>query len=137
MKILFSDKKLFDTDGIYNSQNNRIWSVNRAEADIRQIRKFPQKVIVWFGAWSKRLFSLVIFGNGIVDYNRYINEVLPVALKYGNSIFGNDWTFQQDGAKLHFHEKTQEWCVNNFSSFIDRDHWLPISPDFNSLDDCL
>ena len=44
MKILFSDEKLFDIDEIYNSQNDRIWSVNRAEADIksgiRQIRKF-------------------------------------------------------------------------------------------------
>ena len=38
------------------------------------------------------------------------------------AFFGNDWIFQQDGAKLHFHEKTQEWCPNNFSVFIDRDH---------------
>ena len=50
----------------------------------------------------------MIFKNGTVDHNRYINEVLPVAVKYGNSIFGNDWTLQQDGAKSHFHENTQE-----------------------------
>ena len=46
MKILFSKEKLFNIDGIYNSQNDRI----RAEADIksgiRQIRKFPQKIMV-------------------------------------------------------------------------------------------
>ena len=64
--------------------------------------------MVWVGACSKRLSALVIFENGTVDHNRCINEVLPVALKYGNGIFGNDWTFQQDGAKPHFHEKTQE-----------------------------
>ena len=50
MKIVFSDKKLFDIDRIYNSQNDRIWTVNRAEANInggiRQIRKYPQKVMV-------------------------------------------------------------------------------------------
>ena len=48
----------------------------------------------------------MIFENETVDHNRYINEVLLVALKYGNSIFENDWTFQQDGAKSHFHENT-------------------------------
>ena len=94
MKILFSDEKLFDIDGIYNSQNDRIWSVNRAEADIksgiRQIRKFQQKVMVWLEACSKRLSPLVIFENGTVDHNRYINEMLSTALKYENSIFGND-----------------------------------------------
>ena len=70
--------------------------------------------MVWFGGCSKGLSPLVIFQNGTVDYNRYINEVLPVTPKYGNSIFGNDWTFQQDGTKSYFHEKTQEWCANNF-----------------------
>ena len=68
--------------------------VNGAEADIkdgiRQIHKFPQKVMIWLGACSKGLSILVIFENGTVDHNRYINEVLPVALKYGNSILGND-----------------------------------------------
>ena len=48
-KILFLDEKLFDIDWIYNSQNDRIWAINRAEADInggiRQVRKFSQKVM--------------------------------------------------------------------------------------------
>ena len=78
------------------------------EADIRQIRKFLQKVMVWLGACSKGLSPLEIFENRTVDHNFSINKVLLVALKYGNKIFGNDWTFQQDSAKPHFHEKTQE-----------------------------
>ena len=104
MKILFSDEKLFDIDGIYNSQNDRIWvgggggGLNRTEVDIkggiRQIRKFQHMVMVWLGVCSKGFSPLVIFENGTVDHNRYINKMLPVALKYGNSIFGNDWIFQ-------------------------------------------
>ena len=47
----------------------------------------------------------MIFENETVDHNRYINEMLPAALKYVNSISGNDWIFQQDDAKVHFHEK--------------------------------
>ena len=36
MKILFSDEKLFDIDGIYNSQNDRIWTVNRSVPDTKR-----------------------------------------------------------------------------------------------------
>ncbi len=47
---LFSDKKMFDIDGVYNAQNDRVWAVDRGEADKniekKQKRKFPQKVMV-------------------------------------------------------------------------------------------
>ena len=33
LRILFSDEKMFDLDGMYNVQNGRIWAVNREEAD--------------------------------------------------------------------------------------------------------
>ena len=33
MRIFFSDEKMFDLDGIYHSENDRIWSVNREEAN--------------------------------------------------------------------------------------------------------
>ena len=50
MKILFSDEKLFDIDGVYNSQNDRIWTVRRVEADkrggVQQKQKFPEKVMI-------------------------------------------------------------------------------------------
>ena len=50
MRILFSDEKFFDIDGVCNSQNDRMWAVDPADADekggIQQRRKFPQKVMV-------------------------------------------------------------------------------------------
>lgn len=93
--------------------------------------------MVWLGVCSKGVSPLVIFENGTVDHDRYIKEVLPVALKYGNAMFGNDWTFQQDGATPHNHAKTQEWCANKFPCFIDKEHWPPNSPDLNPLDHCI
>ena len=33
--MAFSDEKLFDLDGIYNAQNDRIWAPSREEADKR------------------------------------------------------------------------------------------------------
>ena len=50
LRILFSNEKMFDLDGMYNAQNDRIWAVNREEVDkrgvVQQKRKFAQKVMV-------------------------------------------------------------------------------------------
>ena len=141
MKIIFSDEKMFDIDGVYNSQNERIWASDRVTANknggIKKKQKFPQKVMVWLGICSKGLTPLVIFDGGALNHTRYINEALPVALKYGNKVFENDWTFQQDGATSHTHHLTQQWCQENFPSFISKDHWPPNSPDLNPLDYCI
>ena len=40
-----------------------------------------------------------------MDHDRYMKEMLPVAFKFGNDMFGDDWTFQQDSAKSHIHTK--------------------------------
>ena len=98
LRILFSDEKFFDIDGVYNSQNDRVWAVDRTDADkkggIKQRRKFPSKVMVWLGACSKGITPLVIVDEETVDHTVYIKKVLPVALKYGNETFGRDWIFQ-------------------------------------------
>ena len=79
----------------------------------------------------------MILESDTLDHDQYIKEVLSVALKYGTDMFGDDWTFQQDGTKPHIHEKSQEWCAKNFLLFIGKDHWLPNSPDLNLLDSCV
>ena len=33
MKILFSDEKFFDIDGVYNSQKDRVWTGDRDDTD--------------------------------------------------------------------------------------------------------
>ena len=101
---------MFDIDGVYNSQNERIWAPSRAHMDakggIKQIQKFPKKVMVWLGACSRRSVSpLVIFEEGTVDHERYIQEVLPVVLKFGNDMFGDNWMFQQDGGRSAYSPK--------------------------------
>ena len=76
LRFLFSDEKMFDIDGVYNSQNERIWAPSRADADakggVKQIQKFPKKVMVWLGACSKEVFPLIIFEEWTVDHERYI-----------------------------------------------------------------
>ena len=119
------DEKFFDIDGVCNSQNDRVWAVDRTDADkkgsIKQRRKFSQKVMVWLGACSKGITPLVIFDERTVDHTVYIKKVLPVALKYGNETFDRYWVYQHDGAKPHSHRLTQQWYRDNFPSFIDND----------------
>ena len=105
-----------------------------SKGGIRGKRKFAQKVMVWLRVCCKGVSPLVIFESDTLDHDRYIKKVLPVDVKYDNDMFVDDWTFQQDGAKAHIHEKSQEQCAKNFPSFIDKDHWLPNSPDLNPLD---
>ena len=108
-----------------------------SKGGLRRKCKFPQKVMVWPGVCSKDVSPLVIFESDTLDHHRYIKEVVPVALKYGNDMFGDDSTFQQDGAKVHMHEKSQECYAKTFPSFIDKDHRPPNSPDLNPLDYCV
>lgn len=100
MKVLFSDERMVEIHGVQNMQNDGIWAVDRREADDKggrkKKRKFPQKVMAWLD-----VSPLVILDKGTVDHETYIREILPVALKFGNKCFGNDWTFQQDGANLY------------------------------------
>ena len=50
VKILFSDEKFFDIDGVRNSQNDRVWAVARSDindnGDFKQRQKFPQEIMV-------------------------------------------------------------------------------------------
>ena len=112
-RTLFSDEKIYDIDKVCNAQNNRMWAVDRDEADEKgerkQKRKFSQKVMIWLGVCSKGVRPLIILDKGTIDHDRYIKKVLPVAIKYGNKIFDDDWTYQQDNATPHTHNLTQEW----------------------------
>ena len=90
--------------------------------------------MVWLGACSKSISPLVIFEEGTVDHARYIKEALSIALKYENKVFGNNWTFQQEGATPHIHHLTQQWYQDLFLSFIDKGCCLSNSLDLNPLD---
>ena len=70
---------------------------------------------------SKDLTPLAILDEGTAGHSCYINNVLPVALKYGNEVSGDKWIFQQVSANSYRDQLKQEWCQDNFPSFIDRD----------------
>ena len=77
--------------------------------------------MVWLGACSKAVMPLVTLNEGTIDHTVCIETVFSVTLKYGNQVFGNDWVFQQDAARLHLHRLTEQWCPDSFPSSIDKD----------------
>ena len=132
MRILFSDEKIFDHDGTYNSENAWIWVVNTEEANRRggkkQQGKFPQKVMAWLVVYSRGVGPLILFEKGTLDHHHYIKEVLFIALRYGNIKFGNNWTFQQDNGIAHTYQEAQEWCSDIFYHLLTRIHGRRIVP---------
>ncbi|CAF3319456.1 unnamed protein product [Rotaria socialis] len=87
----------------------------------------------WLRVCSEGITPLIILDNDTVNHQQYIDEVLSVALKYGNNVFGDDLTFQQAGVKPHTHKLSQKWCPDLFRGLIDKDHWSPNSPYLNPL----
>ena len=59
--------------------------------------------MVWLGACSAGLASLVILDKTSVNHEIYIKEVLPVALKFGDKMLGDNWVYQRDGTTPHTH----------------------------------
>ena len=90
-------KSILIFTGIDNSQNHRIWPLSREEAGRKgaffQKTKHGGKVMVWLGACAKVLTTAVIFENETINADDYINEVLPIALEYGDKILGNNWIY--------------------------------------------
>ena len=68
----------------------------------------------------------VPFGHFRGGNERHIQEVLPVVLKFGNDMFGDNWMFQQDGGRAHIHQKTEDWCRT-----------VSLTPDLNPMDYCI
>ena len=135
MKILFSNEKYFDIDGIYDSKNDRVRAVNRIDADekngVKERIKTPAKSNVLTGRLLQDTLLLLIANEGTVDHAVYIEKVLSVALKYENQVFGSDRIFHSDDAKSHAHHLTRR---DHFLSFIDSNYWPTNTPDLNLLD---
>ena len=89
---------------------------------------------MWLGVCGQGLTEPVILEDGTMDHERYIDEFLPIALKSGNKMLGNNWMYQQDGAQPHTHHLSQKWCAEHFPAFIPKNCWPPNSPDLCPLD---
>jgi hypothetical protein len=134
---IFSDKKVFTVDQVYNRRNDRIIVDKGEPATPVQKTKHPASVMMLgvIASDGKRA-PPIFFPEGIkVNTEAYLallkSKVLPWLKR--NYPDGN-YIWQQDGAPAHTSKKSQEWLETNMPNFLNKTAWPPSSPDLNPLD---
>ncbi|CAF3871801.1 unnamed protein product, partial [Rotaria sp. Silwood1] len=109
-KLLITDSKIFLLSGGSNPKQHGRWVFDSEELDLWEVDKFAKGLHVYGGMTSKGVSQLV-FINGIIDGERYVNEVLPILIDIQErteetddvtttALFddNDDWIFEQDHA---------------------------------------
>ena len=65
--------------------------------------------MVWLGAFYEGVTRPVIIEQGTINHQQYIQKILPLALKDGQRLMGDQFIFQQDGAPAHKDHNTPKW----------------------------
>lgn len=138
--IVFSDEATFTRDGINNTHNEHVWSLENPHA--MRVRHFQQRfsINVWGGIFNGRILPIIVLPNRLnaesylMFLQNELNEMLedvPVGLL-------NRMWFQHDGAPPHIGRNVVNWLNNNFNGrWIGRRGpilWPARSPDLNPLD---
>ena len=138
-KIMFSDEKIFDGDGQFNSKNDVVYAETRTEADLngRQFtkKKFPLKAMIWVGITFNGATRIVVLPKDkSFDSDFYIEKVLPIVKRDGSKLIGDDFLYQQDGAPCHTSKKSMDAIKSMEIKMLHNGIWPPNSPDLNPLD---
>jgi transposase len=134
---IFSDKKIFTVDQVYNRRNDR-QIINTGEQATHVSRTKHPASIMFLGIVAsngKKAPPIFIPEGEKVNTEAYISILKAKVLPWLKKTFPqNNYEFQQDGAPAHTSNRTQEWIRTNFAGFWDKTVWPPSSPDLNPLD---
>ncbi|CAF4062404.1 unnamed protein product [Rotaria sp. Silwood2] len=139
-KLLITDSKVFLLGGGRNPKHHGRWVYDSEELDLWEVGKHSKGLHVYGGMTSKGLTQLV-FINGNIDGEHYVNEVLPTLTDVQERIEetdditttvlfddNEDWIFEQDHAKCHNADVAQEYLIENVPNFFDK-HETPAKMD--------
>ncbi len=131
-KILVTDSKVFLLDGGRNPKHHGRWVFDSEELDLWEVEKYSKGLHVYGGMTSKGLTQL-IFIDGIIDGERYMNEILPILTDLTDrteetqditttALFDDneDWIFEQDHATCHDNHVVQEYLMENVPDFFSK-----------------
>ena len=77
---------------------------------------------------------VVLPKGGSFNTDFYVPTVIPVINRECRRLMGNDFVFQQDGARCHTSKESIEEMKTIQIPLIEPHHWPPNSPDLNPLD---
>ena len=134
---IFSDKKIFTVDQVYNRRNDRFIAKSIEEVKGIYRTKHPAQIMVLgVVASDGRKMPPYFFPPGekvgADEYYRVLRYTVLPWLK-ANYPSGN-YVWTQDGAPPHTAKKNQNFCRTNFADFWPADMWPSSSPDLNPLD---
>jgi transposase len=134
---IFSDKKVFTVDQVYNRRNDRIIVNQGTPATPVITTKHPAGcMVLGIVASDGQKCPAIFVPEGVkVNSDAYIELLKSKVVPWLKKTYpkGN-YVWQQDGAPAHTSKKTQAWLAENMSMFWDKTIWPPSSPDLNPLD---
>jgi hypothetical protein len=134
---IFSDKKMFTVDQVYNRRNDRV-IVNMGDSGTPVNKtKHPAGVMVLgiVASDGKKCPPIFIPGGLKVNTEVYIDLLKKKFVPWLRRTYPDgNYVFQQDGAPAHTSKRTQVWLVMTLSGFWAKDVWPPSSLDLNPLD---
>lgn len=134
---IFSDKKIFTVDQVYNRRNDRF--IASSTADVKGVfrTKHPAQVMVLgvLGSDGKKMPPYFFKPNEKVNTEVYYKVLRYHVLPWlkANYPKGN-YVWTQDGAPAHKSAKVQKFCKRHMADFWEATDWPPGSPDLNPLD---
>src|SRR6218665_3578999 len=136
-RVFFTDEKNFYLNPPISNQNNRVWPIGK-KADVRPGRlivereKFAQHVMVSAGVcFGGKVRLHFVVEKAKVNAEYYVGRLLPALIADCKRLLPAGFIFQQDGAPAHRPTAflAQDWLNLNCPGFIEKDQWLPNSPD--------
>ena len=125
-KTIFSDEKKFKLFDLPNPQNDIVWDSDSENVPDIEVEKCESSVHVWAGISKKGPIAIKIY-----DPPPGYQTVLAKSHFVANARekVGDDWEFQQDGARPHTAKSTQRWLQSRVPKFIAPEDWPTNSPD--------
>lgn len=138
-RTLWTDEAQFTRDGVNNSRNCHLWSLENPNAIRQSHSQHRFSINVWAGIINRKLIGPHIFEERL-DGNQYLHfleNILPNLLQNENVNLRGMY-FQHDGAPPHYARIVSEFLNNRYPNrWIGRGgphYWPARSPDFNPLD---
>ena len=144
LRTFFSDEKIFTIEGVFNRQNDVVYSraATQAEVDEERIHHgksaFPKAMMVSAAVSTLGKTSLYIVDPGTkINSVYYCDGILSQMLPEMIALSGGDFLFQQDGARSHTSAHTLRYINENIpatAALLPPEKWPPNSPDLNTMD---
>lgn len=137
--IFWSDESTFTRNGIYNSHNEHVWSLENPHATRTRSFQHRFSINLWCGIFNGSLFMEVLPQrlNGSSYLSLLENRVENILDDIPLATRGIMW-YQHDGAPAHQSRNVVTWLHEHYNErWIGRTgpiHWPARSPDLNPLD---